>query len=68
METITEPLNVSDAGEMMGVAAVGGPEPSKPYTSTSVEVPTYTLPFAIVGTANFTAFPAASRVAFCPLL
>ena len=33
-------LVVSDPGEMTGVAAVGGPEPSRPYTSTAVEVPT----------------------------
>ncbi len=34
---------------------------NKPYTSTSVVVPTYTFPFTITGTANLTAFPALSR-------
>jgi hypothetical protein len=30
----------------------------RPYTSISEELPIYTLPFATVGTVNFTAFPA----------
>jgi hypothetical protein len=41
---------------------------SKPNTSTSVCVPTYTFPFAMVGTANFTALPITSRVDACVVL
>jgi hypothetical protein len=50
--------------EMLGA----GFAPSNPYTSTSLDVPTYTFPLTTVGTANFTAFPAASRAVFCALL
>ena len=45
-----------------------GHQGSRPYTSSSVWVPTYTLALATVGTVNFTARPAVSRNGTIPLL
>ena len=63
---LTVTLNVCELPTGI-VAEVGATDPLKlcpvkPYTSTSVKVPTYTFPLTIVGTANLTALPARSRL------
>ena len=50
-----------------GSVARGGAAQRRPYTVRRFCPPTYTLPLATVGTANFTALPATSRRPFWSL-
>ena len=59
--TLSGATNDSEPGAMIGVG-VTAPLMS-PYTSSSSAAPTYTIPFAMVGTEKRTAGPATSRAA-----